>query len=64
LIFNFNYGTEEHFNQIYIRNSDLCGRKIPSGEYYSKSIITGKITCSNCDKGILIKGNFLFFQNE
>jgi DNA-directed RNA polymerase subunit RPC12/RpoP len=42
----------------------LCERKIPSGEYYSKSIITGKISCSNCDKGILIKGDLLFFLNE
>ncbi len=42
----------------------MCGKKIPSGEYYSKSIISGKITCSNCDKGVLVKGDLLFFPNE
>lgn len=41
-----------------------CGKKIPLGEFYSKSIITGKITCSNCDKGVLAKGDLLFFPNE
>ncbi len=41
-----------------------CGRNIPSGEFYSKSIISGKITCFDCDKGILIKGDLLFFPNE
>jgi DNA-directed RNA polymerase subunit RPC12/RpoP len=42
----------------------ICGRKIPSGEFYSKSIITGKITCSNCDNGVLVKGDLLFSIDE
>jgi len=42
----------------------ICGKKIPLGEFYSKSIISGKITCSNCDKGVLVKGDLLFFPNE
>ena len=42
----------------------ICGRNIPSGEFYSKSIINEKITCSYCDKGVLIKGDLLFFPNE
>ncbi len=41
-----------------------CGKKIPLGEFYSKSIITGKIACSNCDKGVLVKGDLLFYPNE
>ena len=42
----------------------ICGKKIHSGEFYSTSIITGKITCSDCDKGVLIKGDLLYFPNE
>jgi hypothetical protein len=32
----------------------ICGKKIPAGEFYSKSIISGKITFSECDKGVKI----------
>ena len=42
----------------------VCGKKIPPGEYYSKSIISGKITCTNCDKAVLVKGDLLYFPNE
>ena len=42
----------------------ICGKKIPLGEFYSKSIISSKIICSNCDKGVLVKGDLLFFPNE
>lgn len=42
----------------------VCGRKIPLGEFYSKSIISGKITCSYCDKGVLDKGDLIFYPNE
>lgn len=41
-----------------------CGRVIPIGEFYSKSVIDGSITCSMCDKGVLVKGDLLFFPNE
>jgi len=42
----------------------ICGKKIPAGEFYSKSIISGKITCSDCDKGALGRGDLLYYPNE
>ena len=38
-------------------NCSKCKKTISSGQYYVRSILTGEITCSDCDDNrILIKG--------
>ena len=36
-----------------------CKKIIPLGEYYTKTIISKRVLCSECDKGILDEGDIL-----
>ena len=43
-----------------LKRCSICNEVIPQGEYYVESILTGKITCSKCDEGILTNGDIFY----
>lgn len=37
-----------------------CKKPIPVGEPYVEGVLTDEIICSDCDEGLLVKGDLLF----